>query len=307
MANEILRNYNMEDELLETRAQVKHDLLAGGELANFTAKFPAIDATWLTSFATDIATAKNFPADNSVILNIRVLTEDVNASCAEGFVALDRLDLYAKIAFPTSPAKQRVFGQDSWQSARGDQEKTRRALLTAFGFADNATYKTPLTAAGMLAADITVLNTIAGNIDLKNGLQESALAGRPVTTEERIQVHNVVFAKMGLLKIMSEEVYRGDPAKINWFNLYPPATPPSTTVTIKVVQGGVERVGATVTISSPPLAPQDTNDGGKVTFTSVAFNDSLDFTVNDPTLGLLTITGKAILLGEVNDLEVAYP
>jgi len=225
-AKTITRLYRMEDELMLTRAQTMHDNLAA-DLAAFTAKFPWLDATYVLSFQTDITTALSYLPDAASVNQIKVLTEDVNASVAEGMKALDTLDIYARVAYPNAPAKQRVFGQDNWDKARNDQEKMSKALKLANSFADTAPYKAALIAKGMVQADIDVLLTIAGNIDLKNKLQEFAISGRPVTTEDRIQVHNIVWVREQTISTCSELVFREDAAKRAQYLLYPQTTEPS--------------------------------------------------------------------------------
>lgn len=225
IAKPVIRLYRMEDELMQTRATTMHGNLTD-DLAAFQALFPWIDAAFLASFLADINTAKNFPLDGASTGSIKVLTEDLDTSVAEGMKELDRLDVYARLAYPDSPAKQRIFGQDKWEKARNDQQKMCKALKLAHSFANQVPYKTALLAEGMTQANIDNLLTIADNIDLKDTLQEKAISGRPVTTEERIQVNNIVWKRQQQISVCSELVWREDAAKRDQYLLYPP-TPAS--------------------------------------------------------------------------------
>lgn len=302
IAKPIVRLYHMPDEDMTTRAQTMHDNL-DTDIADFTAKFPGINGGFVTSFATDITTAKNFMSDTAVVNMIKVLTEDLEASVEEGMRALDALDVYAREAFDDSPAKQRVFGQDTWAKARNDQQKMVKALKLAHSFANVDPYKSALIAEGMTTGDIADLLTIAGNIDLKDGLQEKAKSGRGVTTEERIKVYNIVWAREQKISIASEYVYRDDAAKRAQYLLYPQASGESTTVTVHVSKEGEPTVGATVTLTNTALAPQITNAEGNAVFVSVNMPETVDVEV-DISGTIVTLDNQAVVQGAENVIEV---
>lgn len=289
-----------------TRAQVKHDLLED-DLPSFTTKFPNITATWRTSFETDITTALNFQSDAAVVNIIKVLTEDLESTVDEGADALDTLDIYARVAYPNSPAKQRVFGQDKWEKARNDQQKMSKALKLAHSFANAEPYKTALLAAGITSPAIDSLLTIAGNIDTKDGLQEKAKAGRPVTTEDRIELLNIVWYRQRELAIAAELVYKNDPAKHGQYLLYPPGTSLLTTVRVVVLRGGLAQAGATVLLSNTALVAQTTNAEGVAVFTSVQMPESLDITVTLADNTVLLLDNQPIIEGEENVIEAIVP
>jgi hypothetical protein len=157
-ARPIKRLYTMEDEEMQTRAQTMHSNLLI-DLAAFTAKFSWFDAAFILSFLTDITTAKNYELDMQVVNLIKVLTADLKASTDEGMRALDLLDIYARIAYPTDITQQRVFGQKMWEKARNDQQKMYKALKMAHNLANAAPYKAALLAASMQQTDIDNLLT----------------------------------------------------------------------------------------------------------------------------------------------------
>jgi hypothetical protein len=167
----------------------------------------------------------------------------VETSMAEGSSALTILNKYAIITFPDSVAKQRAFGQDKWDEAKGDQQKIRKALLVANNIADQAPFKAALLAKGYTQAEIDALATIANNIDLKDILQEGAKTGRPVTTEERLRVLNVVWERDQTLRNCADVVYADDYAKRSIYHLYPSDSDTNTaTRQSNIVAGETETV-----------------------------------------------------------------
>ena len=136
---------------------------------------------------------------------------------------------------------------------------------------------------------------------------EAAFAGRPVSTEDRIMVHNIVYDKMALLKIESEEVFRGDPARINQYNIYPPAAGVSTTVNIKVKKAGVPVTDATVELTNTGLAVQSVDGTGLVSFTSINMPDFVNIKVSSPTEGDLALDNQPVINGDENSIEISFP
>lgn len=272
----------------------------------FAVKFPFVDAVYVASYQTDITTAINFQSDTAQVNLIKVLTEDVEASVAEGMKSLDTLDTYARLAFPDSPAKQRVFGQDTWDKARNDQQKMSKALKLAHSFASVDPYLSALEAKGAGAAGIASLLTTAANIDTKDALQEKAKAGRPVVTEDRINVHNIVWARDRELSIMAELVYRNDAAKRAQYLLYPSTPGEHTTVRVHVVHGAVPQEGATVTLTNTELVARLTTADGNTIFESTNMPDSVDVKVTAGTTDVI-LENQVIVVGEDNTIEVSIP
>lgn len=267
MAQEIVRNYNLTDDAMLERAQIFHDRLAG-ELADFTARFPWLDAAWLTAFQADITASDAFPKDESVTLDIKVLTGDVTASMQQGYAALQTLGGYAKLAYPNDTARQRVFGQQYWRDAYNNTLKLQEALELAHAKADSPTYKADLLAKGYTQADIDQLNALATDLQTKNGLQEALKAGRKVTKHDRIALLNTVWEHMKTINTCANVVWAGDVERIDQYQLYPSTT----------AGGGTDGGDGTGT---------NTNIAGTVTDSSTTFpleNVEITFidTVNGP-------------------------
>ncbi len=220
MAQEIERVFKMPDDEMLERAQVFHDRLTP-ELAGFTARFPWLDATWLTAFQNDITAADQFPKDESVTLDIKILTGDVNSVMQQGYAALQALGSYAKLAYPTDQSRQRGFGQQYWSSAAKSTLKLQEALELAYAKADSADLKPALLAKGYTQADIDQLETLASELQTKNGLQEAAKAGRKVSRHDRVSLLNVVWDHMRTVNICASVVWAADAARLEQYQLYP--------------------------------------------------------------------------------------
>lgn len=307
MADDITRLYRMEDELMLERAGTQKGNLQI-DLALFTAKFPWIDAAYLTSYGTDIDTADAFPLDNTVMSDVKVLTSDVNASVAEGRTALQSLFRYATFAYPTDNARQRVFGQDQMDKARNDQNKMENLLEHAHSFANKVPYKTDLIARGYLQPQIDALLTISDNIHTKNGLQEGAKSNRPVSTQDRIKVHNIAFVRLRDVGNAAEEVFVGNPAKIEQYRPYPPSGA-ATTAVVHVADGSSnEKAGLNVRILGTTIPPQVTDVGGMTGPFALGTNpaDSIDIEVSGAGINPSpqVFNGQPILDGEQNNIEL---
>ena len=220
MAKKRERSYNMGDDQMLERAQVFHDQL-NGELVDFTSRFPWLDAAWLTAFQADITAADAFPKDESVILDIKILTGDVTASMQQGYAALQTLGGYAKLAYPTDSARERVFGQQYWAAARDNTLKLQEALELAHAKADNATFKADLLAKGYTQAEIDQLDTLASDLQTKNGLQEASKVGRHVTQADRLALLNVVWEHLRTINTCASVVWAADAERLSQYQLYP--------------------------------------------------------------------------------------
>jgi hypothetical protein len=306
--SEIKRLYSMEDELMLTRAATQKGNLQN-DLAAFTAKFPWINAAYVTSYQTDITTADAIPRDNTVMTDVKVLTADVNASVVEGREALSQLFRYAEITYPTDKVRQRVFGQDLLAKARSDQEKMENLLEHANGFADKLPYKTDLIAKGYTQPQIDNLLTISDNINTKNLLQEAAKSSRPVSTQDRISVYNIVFERMQTISTCAQEVFEGNPAKIQQYQIYPPAGAP-TSATMHVTDGTNNINGVSVKVLNFSGLPAEITDASGNTQPFPLGNspgDTIDIEVTGA--GIInpspqTFNDKDILEGEDNTIEI---
>lgn len=305
MSDEIKRLFNIEDELLLTRAQTQKDA-ANGDLTLFTARFPWFTAAYLTSYQTDIDTAEAFPEDATVMTDIKVLTADVNASVDEGKANVAALFLYAELTYPNDKVKQRVFGQDRMDKARTDQEKMINLLEHAHSFANKDPYKTDLLAKGYTQTEIDGLLTVADNIRDKNRLQENAKASRPVTTQDRIGVYNTVFNRMNTVYKCAQVVFVGNAAKIEQYRVYPPLATATTTAQVHTINASTSEnlPGLTVQVLDTSLEAI-TNAEGKATFDLGATPpDSISLRISGSSITTQVFNDLPVIAGEVNVFEI---
>ena len=307
MSNNILRFYTYEDEAMLVKAQVMHDNLAD-DLAIFTSFFPWVTAATALALQTSIDVAEVLPLDTQVLANLKVLTEDVNAQVALGNAALHTLGIYAKLTYPNSDARQRVFGQDQWQVARTDQEKMINALEHAHSMATQAPYNADLIAKGYTAPQAANLLTIANAIRDTNTLQEDAKSLRPVTTQSRIMKYNDVWTQMKTISTCSKVAFAGNPAKLEQYMLYPNSTE-NTVVAILCVKNltADPLPGATVTLTNTALAPAVSDGAGNVVFNSVNMPDLLEVHIEHPSQGIADYANLTVILGDTNNFTLQVP
>lgn len=307
MAKAIKRAYGMADDSMLERAEVFHDAL-NTELADFTARFPWLDAVWLTAFQNDINDADAFPTDDSVVLDIKVMTADVGSAMRQGYGALQTLGLYAKLAWPKDVARQRVFGQDGWDEAYNNTLKLQEALELAHSKADGASYKPDLLAKGYTQAEIDSLETLSDEIKLKNRLQEAAKSGRTVTSHDRIALLNVVWDHMQTVNTCAAVVWASDAERLKQYNLYPSHSggAPVTTVNIRVQKDdGTPIQSVTVTLANTAYDPKVTDSAGEVSWTESTMPETLDVHMENSE-GSADFPDQPIILGEVNDLLFSF-
>lgn len=213
------RAYPFSDDVMLQRAQVVFDALSE-ELADFSARFPWLDAVWLAAFGNDMETANAFAKDSSTVLEVKVLTGDVGSAQRQGYAALQTLGWYAKLAWPTDVARQRVFGQDRWRDAYDHTLKLQQALELAHTKAEDPDYKGELLAKGYTQAEMDMLETLSDEIMLKNRLQESAKNGRMVSSHDRIALHNTVWQHLQTVNTCAALLWRHDAERKGRYNLY---------------------------------------------------------------------------------------
>jgi hypothetical protein len=194
MAKTIKRACKLSDDVMLERATVFYSGLES-ELPDFTLRFPWLDATWLDGFKNAIEVADAFPKDESLKLDIKVMTSDVRSAMQQGYAALQALAGYARLAWPNDLARQRGFGQDGWKKAYANSLKMQESLILAYDTANSAEMKPALLDKGYQQADIDALATLSELIQLNNGKQESAKQDRKVMLRDRITLVNTVWAQ----------------------------------------------------------------------------------------------------------------
>lgn len=215
----ITRNYTMDDVEMFERAQVFHANFVI-DLADFTAAFPALDATFAAAFETTIDDADAIPSNNEVMNEIEIITEQIDDKMAECRVAMQKLFAYAKITFK-SDAKVKSFGKSLYLKARNNQLRMIELLELGHRIASETANQAALIAAGYSAAEIAELETLMNELDALNLSQETLKLTRLNKTETRVIAYNAVWEYMVQINQASKVVYATSPAKLTEYLLYP--------------------------------------------------------------------------------------
>lgn len=209
----------MADVTMLERANVCASMLSD-QLADFTARFPWVDAAWLAAFESDMDAADGFPTDRSTQLDSRVITSDLRTAMAQGYAQLRQLAGYAALAWPDDVARQRAFGQNRWPGARAKVLELAEALELAHGMAQHPDYRPALLSKGYTQAAIDQLSALATELSERNGLQESAKADRKVRRHDRVELLNRVWERMGTLSICAQVVWANDAERAALYQPY---------------------------------------------------------------------------------------
>jgi len=306
--SDIIRKYRHKDEEMLVKAEVMANLLEA-DMALFTAKFPFINAAFLTSFKGSIDSANAFQLDEAIVSNIKVLTSDVNNKVLEGHEALRVLGIYAELAFMNDSARQNSFGQANWPAAKSDQEKMMNALEAAFTKASEFEYHDALLAKGYSEAEINNLYTLSTAIRSLNLLQESAITDRPVTTQDRVILYNSVWDEMKILNITSKVVFAGNPAKLEQYMLYPNSTNPTTVrIAVKEKDSAAPLANAIIELTNTELASKTTDTEGNVEFISTTITDLISISIKvSEDADVILYENESVAPGLVNELELTVP
>ncbi|MCX6353122.1 MAG: hypothetical protein NTX03_14875 [Bacteroidetes bacterium] len=305
MADPTQRIYAMPDEDLHNAAQTMHDNL-NDDLALFTPKFPFVTAGYVTSFQSDIDTAKAYQLDSGVTNFIKLLTSNVGTVQDQGADALDDLDSYAKLAYKTDLISQRIFGQNTWAAAKVDADKMVDALEEAHNLANQAPFKAAIIAKGYSQGEIDNLLTISQNLNTKIKLQKDAQSKRPISTQTRAILNNALYGRMQDINVCAGLVFKGNGAKLNQYRLTEPVAAVITKLIITVKDAlGALIEGANVLLpNAPQFQPKTTDALGVVTFSGNSLPENVDIHVDAPPHAPTDQMNNPILPQEDNDVEV---
>ncbi len=219
MANSIEREYDLEDLVMLERAQIFHNAFVIDD-AEFIAAFPHLAAPFAANFQAAIDAADAIPSGSEVDAQITVVTEQLNNKMVEGQKALQKLFTYVELAFDTKNMLN-AFGKPKYEKARTSDLRMKELLEQANRNAEVAENKAALIAAGYTQADIDGLLTICDEIDAKNAQQEDMKSDRIIKSGVRITAYNAVWGFMKQINKASKVVFVDNPAKIEFYLLYP--------------------------------------------------------------------------------------
>jgi len=219
MANSIEREYDLEDLVMLERAQVFHNAFVIDD-AEFIAAFPFLADPFAANFQTAIDAADAIPSGSEVDALITVVTQQLNNIVVDGQKAMQKLFAYVEVAFDTKNMLN-VFGKPKYEKARTSDLRMKELLEQANRNAEVAENKAALIAVGYTQADIDGLLTICDAIDEKNAQQEDMMSNRIIKSGVRINAYNAVWGFMKQINKASKVVFVDNPAKIEFYLLYP--------------------------------------------------------------------------------------
>ena len=214
------RKYIYIDEEMIVKAQVFHNAIENAYLAQFSARFPFIDNAFLASFQTEINVAEALPLDGQVKADKNVDAEDANIILAQCKTALRALNRYAQLAFHGDKARKKAFGQDTWTKAFQNKDVMQTALKKAHEIAIKPEYQIPLFATGFTPDMVAELLTLWQQLVALHVRHQEAKKLRKVSTQDRIETYNAVWARMKTISICAKVVFIDNPAAKKLFMLY---------------------------------------------------------------------------------------
>ncbi len=190
------------------------------DVAEFTADFPNMDATFASEMQTAIDEADAFPSGDEIESEIAVVTEELNAQLPLGRKALQKLYTYVELAWG-SKAKDNAFGRSKYLVGHRSQMGMKNLLDLGYRQAQIASNKAELLAIGYTQLAIDELKTIAEAIEMLSERQEDMYSESMVVTEHRVEAYNRVWEFMKRINRASKVTYVDSPAKLKQYMLYP--------------------------------------------------------------------------------------
>ncbi|MCX6352425.1 MAG: hypothetical protein NTX03_11270 [Bacteroidetes bacterium] len=261
---EIKRSYTGQDSVLHTTAQTMVNSLRS-ELGVFTSRFSWMDASYADAFQAKLTACRNFPTDDGMATDLKVLSGDLKKGVVQSYKALQNLNGYAKIAFLADDVRRSVQGKEDWRKAQQDAVLMYRALQQAYEYANTDPIKTALIAKGYTQIEIDALETLSETINDLNNAQDAAKKNRQIATQQRIQLNNELYGIMQIVNTSAKVVWQGNAAQIGLFKLYtaPTKLPTIILATVTNAATGKPLKDATISIEElPKLAPKTTNKKG---------------------------------------------
>jgi len=217
----VIRKYNKSDVLLLEQSQTMLDNFIE-DIAEFTPKYPGMDATYATAWQTAINDADDAPDDEEVLGDQKQKTLAVTDTMRLAQNKYSALVTYLKMIYKDDQkAVLDHFGSSRYRKDRNKQLKLKELMDLAYERANSATYKAALIAKGFLQTDIDELNTLAQQLLSFNQQQEKSKTDRPEIRQDRVTLHNNAWNIMTEVNIAASVVFINDYARQQHYLLYP--------------------------------------------------------------------------------------
>jgi hypothetical protein len=185
----------------------------------FVSLFPDLADPFAVQWSTANAHARSLLPDYASRSNIIAETFNLETLLDQGRELYQSLLLYARLAFPGNAVILTQLGQPDYEAARKSQLKLPVLMKVAYAKASEPAIKQALTAKGMKAADIDLLQTLAEDIAKQDVKQENTKNSRSADASERIAAMNAVYEKMSLVSECSKLVFRNDALRYSFYLL----------------------------------------------------------------------------------------
>jgi len=207
-----LRNYRGSDAYMTATSRTIRQLFSD-DIADFTAFDATLDAAYLAAWLTKIEAAETVVRD-STLLDIQVqLTTQVNGLMQTSRDKYYDVRYFVKKAFPKNIEVLNEFGANDFRRDSRSQPRMVQFLDGLHKAADK--YKTQLISKGLLQTEIDEILTLRTSLSDSNTAQEAMKRGRPVLTDDRIEVLNTCYDATKTVIDAAQRVYKDDEAKRN--------------------------------------------------------------------------------------------
>lgn len=257
MANELERTYEGSDNYMVQTSLTLHGLLTA-DLADFTAFDGDIDAGFLADWLAAIQAADGVVRDQVVQDVIEGQTSAVLAKMELCRKKYNEVKYFAGKAFPGNKPVMDEFGTEDYPKARNRQGKLIELMGILHKAADK--YKVQLIAQAYSQPRIDEILTLRNELQAANTDQDVAIKGRPVLSNERVQVLNSAYKFTAQVCEVAQLIYADNQVKRDQY-VYNPG---GGSVTIL---GTVQNTLAASSTSAGMAIPAGTQ---KIRFTGVA-------------------------------------
>ena len=212
MSKQLKRNFTANDAEFIHSCEIFHSLLTK-DLTDFSAFHSDFNASYLSTFSSEIENAYNYETDETLTDQQMILTEvvtDLLKQCTTKYAALR---YFVGCAFAKELVKVYLqeFGANRLASAR-----TKPNDMVAFMnnlYIKSTKYKTELLASGYTQSKIDELLTLRNDLLEAASQHDGFMNCRPLTTHLRIVALNNLNQKRSRISAAAEIIYFDNPAK----------------------------------------------------------------------------------------------
>lgn len=215
---EVKRIFTKPDEEVLQQSDVLFDSFQKNK-SLFVNRFPHLADPFAVEWGTATTTARGLIPDYATLAGQANETDVLETMMEQGRNLFQTVMLYTQLAFPGDQAVLRLFGQPQYDSARTNQLKLPVLLRTTFTQVSKPEYKTALLSKGLMDAEITLLDSLAGAIIAQDIAQQNAKKARSLAAHQRIVTMNAVWEKMATVCQCAKLVFQNDASKYNLFLL----------------------------------------------------------------------------------------